>query len=305
MAPRGQVDLNSLEVFAAVAEAGGFTAAAERLGMAKAQVSIRVSRLEAQLGAALFARTTRQVTLTDAGQALFAECRPLLHSLHEAMEQVGTDKAELTGTLRLSSTVTHAVQALAPAVAKFAALHPKLQIELRSSDRVADLVSEGIDLAIRFGWLADSSLRAVRLGEFEQYVVASPEYLNRAGIPERPEDLERHEWVALTLLQTPLTWKFLSQQGDTHTAHVTARLRVDSAASLRTLLGQGAGISVMDQFSAQEDLKAGRLVRVLNDWSLARGGVYAVYPPGRYVPTKVRAFIDFYREHLPGVGLEK
>lgn len=299
MALRGQVDLNSLEVFAAVVEAGGFTAAAERLGIAKAQVSIRVSRLEAQLGAALFTRTTRQVTLTDAGQALYAECRPLLQGLHEAVGQVGTEQAELTGMLRLSSTVNHALQTLAPAVAKFAALHPKLQIELRTSDRVSDLIGEGIDLAIRFGWLPDSSLRVVKLGEFDQLVVAAPSYLSRAGRPAQPMDLDQHEWVALTLLQTPLTWKFTSKAWDIQTIHVSARLRVDSAASLRSLLLNGAGISVLDQDSVQDDITSGRLIRLLQDWTLPRGGVYAVFPPGRHVPTKVRAFIDFYKEILP------
>lgn len=301
MALRGQVDLNSLEVFAAVVEAGGFTPAAERLGIAKAQASVRISRLESQLGAALFTRTTRQVTLTDAGQALYAECRPLLQGLREAMDQVGTEQAELIGTLRLSTTVNHAVQTLAPAVAEFATRHPKLQIELRTSDRVADLVGEGIDLAIRFGWLPDSSLRVVKLGEFDQQVVAAPSYLSRAGRPSQPADLEQHEWVALTLLQTPLTWKFTSKAWDIQTAHVNARIRVDSSASLRSLLLQGGGISVLDQYSVQDDIASGHLVQLLKDWNLPRGGVYAVFPPGRHVPAKVRAFIDFYRTILPKI----
>lgn len=294
----GHVDLNSLVVFAAVVEAGGFTAAAERLGVAKAKVSIQVSRLEARLGTALFTRTTRQVTLTDAGQALYSECLPLLRSLQEAVDRVGTERAELTGTLRLSTTVDHAVQSLAPAVAKFAALHPKLQIELRTSDRMADLVREGIDLAIRFGWLRDSSLRAVKLGAFEQYVVASPDYLGRAGQPRHPEDLANHQWLALTLLPAPLTWEFTSKEGKTQTVLMNARIRVDSTAALRALIRQGAGISVLDQYSAHQEVKAGHLVHLLKEWSLPRGGIHAVYPLGRHVSAKVRAFIDFYREYL-------
>jgi len=294
----GQVDLNSFLVFAAVVEAGGFTAAAERLGIAKAKVSIQVSRLEARLGTALFRRTTRQVTLTDAGQALYSECLPLLRGLQEAVDRVGTGKADLTGTLRLSTTVDHAVQSLAPAVAGFATLYPKLQIELRTSDRVADLVKEGIDLAIRFGWLRDSSLRAVKLGEFEQYVVASPAYLRRVGRPRHPEDLANHQWIALTLLPAPLTWEFTSREGEMQTVLMNARIRVDSTAALRSLLRQGAGISVLDQYSAHQEVKAGHLVRMLNEWSLPRGGIHAVYPPGRHVPVKARAFIEFYREYL-------
>jgi len=297
--PVPEIDLNSLLVFDAVAEAGSFTAAAERLGTAKARVSIQVSRLEAQLGAMLFSRTTRRVALTDAGRQLHEECKPLLLGLRDALDQVGQENGKdgLTGVLRVTTSVDHAVQSLAPALAAFAGLHPLLQIDLRTGDRVADLVGEGIDLAIRLGWLRDSSLRAVKLGEFEQLLVASPAYLERAGRPKRPEDLARHDWVALTLLPTPLTWKF-TRRGDTRTVQVKSRMRVDAPGALRVMLGGGAGISVLDQYSVEADLKGGRLVRLLPDWSLPRAGIHAVYPPGRHVAPKVRAFIDFYRDWL-------
>ncbi len=297
MAAPGKMDLNDLLVFAAVAETGGFTAAADQLGVAKAKVSLAVSRLEAQLGVSLFSRTTRRVVLTDAGQALYAQCVPLLRAVQESLAQIGGNAA-LRGTLRITASVDHAVQSLAPAVAQFARLHPGLQIELRTSDHVVDLVKEGLDLAIRAGWLRDSTLRATRLGEFDQYVVASPAYLARAGCPAQPEDLAQHDWLALTLLPTPLTWKFSSAAGHTCTVRMNARLRTDSAATLRALLQSGAGISALDQFSGAEALRTGQLVRVLPEWSLPQGGVYAVYPPGRHVPAKVRAFIDFYSAFL-------
>lgn len=293
----GQIDLNSLVVFDAVVEAGGFTAAAERLGVAKAKVSIQVARLEARLGTTLFVRTTRQVSLTDAGRLLHEECKPLLLGIQDAIDHVGHEKGVLTGTLRLTTSVDHAVQTLAAAVAAFSAQHPALQIDLRTGDRVADLVGEGIDLAIRLGWLRDSSLRAVKLGEFEQYVVASPAYLKRAGRPKAPEDLAGHEWIALTLMPTPFTWKF-SRRGESRSVGVKARVRVDSPGALRAMLKQGAGMSVLDQFSAEAELKAGSLVRLLPDWALPRAGIHAVYPPGRHVPPRVRRFIDFYREWL-------
>jgi DNA-binding transcriptional LysR family regulator len=190
------------------------------------------------------------------------------------------------------------VLSLAPAVAAFSARHPALQIDLRTGDRVADLVGEGIDLAIRLGWLRDSSLRATRLGEFDQYVVASPAYLKRAGRPKRPEDLAAHEWLALMLLPTPFTWKFTALSGETQTVHVKSRIRVDSPGALRAMLRHGAGISVLDQYSAEEGMKAGYLVRLLPDWALLRGGIHAVYPPGRHVAPKVRSFIAFYRDWL-------
>lgn len=301
MASLHDVDLNSLLIFDAVVEAGSFTGAADRLGIAKAKVSLQISRLESQLGVTLFNRTTRQVSLSDAGRILHAQCQPLLQRMQEALEQVGQESnagVRLTGTLRVSTTVDHAVQSLAPALSRFASLHPDLQIDLRTGDRVVDLVSEGIDLSIRLGWLRDSSLRAVKLGEFEQHVVSSPAYLRRAGTPTKPSQLEQHDWVALSLMPTPLTWKFTSRRNVLQTVHVKSRLRVDSPGALRAMLRYGSGISVLDQFSAEEAVSAGHLVRLLGDWSLPRAGIYAVYPPGRHVPAKVRAFIDFYRDWL-------
>lgn len=292
-----QIDLNSLVVFDAVVEAGGFTAAAERLGVAKAKVSIQVSRLEEKLGTTLFVRTTRKVSMTDAGRRLHEECKPLLSGIQDAIDQVGHEQGELTGTLRLTTSVDHAVQSLAQAAAEFATRHPALQIDLRTGDRVVDLVEERIDLAIRLGWLRDSSLRAVKLGEFDQYLVASPAYLKRAGRPKRVEDLAQHDWVALMLMQTPFTWKF-TRGGETLTIQVKSRLRVDSPGALRAMLRQGAGISVLDAYSVREELKDGRLVRLLPEWSLPRGGIHAVYPQGRHVPPRVRQFIDFYRTWL-------
>ena len=217
-------DLNALRVFAAVAEAGGITAGAELLGMTKARVSIEISRLEALLGVSLFTRTTRRVAPTEAGDDLYAQAVPLLRRLEDALAQAqaGQGAAVLTGTLRISAPVDLAVQSLAPAVAEFAALHPQLQIDLRSSDRVADIVKEGVDVAIRMGWLRDSSLRATKLGEFEQHVVASPAYLRRAGKPARPEDLAEHQWIALSVLPTPLTWKFAGPRGQQRTVRMVS-----------------------------------------------------------------------------------
>lgn len=301
----GKPDLNALLIFAAVVESGGFTAAAAQLGVAKAKVSLEVSRLEAQLGASLFTRTTRRVTLTDAGQALYEQALPPLRSVQDALAraQAGAGGAMLSGTLRISSTVDHAVQALAPILADFSALHPGLQVDLRSSDRVADLVKEGIDVALRMGWLRDSTLRATRLGDFEQHVVASPAYLARVGRPRQPEDLAGHAWVALSVLPTPLTWKFTGARGQVQTVRTAGRLRCDSAAALRSLLEAGAGIGALDSFSAAGAVAAGRLERLLPDWQLPRGGIHAVYAPGRHVQAKVRAFIDFYAARLDGVAL--
>lgn len=299
MAANRNADLNALPLFAAVAETGTFTAAAQQLGVAKAKVSLDIARLEAQLGVTLFARTTRRVSLTDAGQALYARCIPPLRGLQDALAQTGGE-GELVGTLRIAAAVDYAAQTVSRAVAAFAARHPRLDIDLRTSDRVVDMLREGIDVALRMGWLRDSSLRATRLGEFDQYLTASPAYLARAPRITRPEDLAQHDWIALSVLPAPLTWKFTSAKGQRRIVRVTTRLRTDSVGALRALLLSGSGITALDQFSTAEALRSGELVRVLPGWTLPRGGVYAVYPPGRHVPAKVRAFIDFYSAWLPG-----
>lgn len=292
-------DLNRLGAFVAVAQCGGFTAAADRLGISKARVSLDVQRLERALGTALFTRTTRQVRLTDAGQQLLDDAAPLLAGLGDAVARAAHSSAEVSGTLRIATAVDHAAQHMGAAVAEFATLHPALRITLHASDRVSDMLAEGIDIAFRMGWLRDSSLRAVRLADFEQYTIAAPSYLQRAGVPKHPDELAQHAWVSLTLLPTPLTWAFTARNGHTRSVRMNARLQTDSATALRALLLNGAGVSVMDRLTVQADLAEGRLQRLLPDWRLPSGGVFAVFPPGRHISAAARAFVDFYRDRWP------
>ncbi len=298
MSKLDQIDLNSLTIFDCVAEVGSFTGAADRLGVAKAKVSVQVARLERQLGMSLFARTTRQVTLTDAGRTLHLQCQPLLRGLSDALAEAGNDQGELSGMLRISCTAQQAAQSVGPALVEFAALHPRVQLDLRTGDRVADMVAEGIDLSFRMGWLRDSSQRAIKLANFSQHVVASPAYIKVRGRPKRPEHLAQHDWIALSLLPTPLTWKFSHADGKDVVVHMQSRLQVDSPGTLLALLERGAGIGALEALTLKAALEAGTLVTLLPKWTLPEGGVYAVLPPGRQVPAKVRAFIDFYRAYL-------
>lgn len=293
-------DLNRLGTFIAVAQGGGFTAAAERLGLTKARVSLDVQRLERALGVGLFHRTTRKVRLTDAGRQLLDDAAPLLASLHEAVARTHRSAGEVTGTLRITAPVDHAAQHLAGVVAAFAERHPGLRISLHASDRVSDMLAEGMDIAFRMGWLRDSTLRAVKLGDFEQFVVAAPAYLQRAGTPRRPEDLADHAWLALTLLPTPLTWKFTARNGQVRSVRMNARLQTDSATALRSLVLCAAGVTVMDRLSVQADITAGRLHRLLPDWRAPTGGMFAVFPPGRHLSAAAQAFLAFYRERWTG-----
>lgn len=298
MASIDHIDLNSLTVFDSVVEAGSFTGAADRLGVAKAKVSVQIARLERQLGVSLFTRTTRQVTLTDAGRTLHDQCQPLLRGLSDALAEAGNELGELSGMLRISTTAQQASMSIGPALVEFSALHPRLQVDLRTGDRVADMVAEGIDLSFRMGWLRDSTQRAIKLSEFSQFVVASPAYLKRRGKPKHPRDLAGHGWIALSLLPTPLTWKFSHADGNDALVQMTSRMQVDSPSALLSLVEHGAGVTAMEELTIKESLEAGTIVKLLPAWALQKGGVYAVLPPGRHVPAKVRAFIDFYRAYL-------
>lgn len=291
-------ELDRLGAFVAVAQCGGFTAAAGRLGLSKTRVSQDVQRLERALGASLFTRTTRRVSLTDAGRQLLDDTAPLLAGLHEALGRAQRSVEEVGGSLRISAPVDHAAQFLASVVADFALAHPALRVSLQASDRVADMLAEGIDVAIRMGWLRDSTLRSTRIGVFRQLLVASPAYLGRAGGPKHPDDLAHHDWVALTLMPTPLTWAFTARNGHTRSVRMSARLQTDSATALRALVLRGAGVSVLDEVSVQAEIASGRLVHLLPDWQVPTGGIHAVFPPGRHLTAAARAFVDFYRERI-------
>ncbi|MEC5397054.1 LysR family transcriptional regulator [Uliginosibacterium sp. H1] len=295
------MDLNRLRVFVAVADAGGFTAAAERLGSTKALVSQQVARLEAELGVMLFSRTTRRVTLTEAGTELFADSAPLIAQAESALARVAQGGEALRGTLRITAPVDFAAGMVAPALARFAAAHPDMQFDLVAADTVLDMVAARIDIAFRMGWLRDSTQRAVMLGEVQQWVVCTPDYLASHGPIDHPSQLAEHRWIALSLLPAPLSWRF-SRHGDEQSEDLTVRmraaLRTDSPTTLNALACEGAGVTASADMVVREDVEAGRLVRVLADWQLPAAGIYAVYPPGRHVPAKSKAFIAAFREYL-------
>lgn len=293
------IDLNSLPIFLALVEAGSFTAAAERLGSTKTRVSLKIRQLEERLGVALFHRTTRRVQLTQAGEVFYRECGPLMESMRNALTAVEGDHHTLYGELRITAPEDYASQVLGAAVTAFGQRHPTLHIELRSGDQISDMLKEGIDIAFRLGWLKDSSLRARRLGAFQQYLLASPDYLARHGTPNHPEQLPEHAWIAFTPLSSPLTWEF-GEGKQRYQVQMRAQLAVNSTAGLSAMLEAGAGMSVLPDFTAETAIQSGRLVRLLPEWSLPVGHVHAVYPPGRYTPPRVRSFMEFFQAWTAG-----
>lgn len=298
MTGKSSVQLDRLALFAAVAEASGFTAAAARLGTSKTVLSQQVSKLEAEFGAPLLMRTTRRVALTETGQRVLDECGPLLRDLTAALQRLSDANQRLVGTLRVTAPPEFAAGSLGVALGEFAREHPRLRIDLLASSEVIDLARERVDLALRFGSLRSSSLRATRLGDFEQWVVAAPAYLARAGVPKHPDELAQHRFLELSLLQRPLAWRFTSPHGHVHDVRLEAYARANSPAALVGLLRGGLGLSAIGDFCVDDDLKSGRLQRVLPTWSLPKGGIYAVYPAGPRTAPKVRAFVDFLRSYL-------
>jgi DNA-binding transcriptional LysR family regulator len=291
---RRSINLNRLAYFATVVEAGSFTRAAERLGVTKAVVSQQVSRLEEEMGVALLVRTTRQLYPTEAGSVFHERCAALLREAEDAVQAVTQDIGEPTGTLRLTAPFDYGAAVVAPAIALFKQRHPQVEVEVTLSDTRLDLVAARIDIGIRVGWLSDSSNLARRIGTFRQCLVGTPNWLSLLA---RPEDIGAVPWVSNTALSEPLRWDFLHGDG-VESRRIEARpgIAMDTTTAVHACVRAGAGLSVLPDYLVADDLAAGRLVQLLPDWSLPSGGIHVVFPPTRFRPAKVRAFVDILVE---------
>ena len=287
----GDVNLNRLAIFAALVRAGSFTRAAEELGMTKAMVSQHLARLEQELGVTLLMRSTRRMSLTEAGATFHADCVRILAEADAAIERVGESRDTPRGTLRLTASLDYGIAVLVPKLARFMRQYPAVQVDLVLSDHITDVIAERFDLAIRGGWLRDSTLRSTRIGGFRQLLVAAPAYLAEHGTPRRPEDLAAHGAIAMSALPAPLRWVFTAQGGARRTVRPRAHAQANTASAVRSLVLAGTGLAVLPDYLVEADIRAGVLVALLAQYRLPEGGVHAVYP-GRKAPAKVRAFIE-------------
>lgn len=293
------VPMDRLRAFFAVVETGGFTAAGLRLKIGKNAVSQQVSKLERDLGVSLFTRTTRLVVPTEEGRRLYQTCEPLLRDLQSALENVGAER--LSGELRITAPADYADLVLCPALTEFGRLHPQLRIALITNSRVLDLVGERIDLSVRLGWPRDSSLRAVKVGEFSLHVVTTDAYLASFGAPDDPRQLAGHSWVELsTLSNSP--WRFTNRLGEAANVRLRARFSANTAEGVLALVRSGAGVAVATDFSVAHDLRSGSLVRILEDWRLPRAGIYLAWPNAAHESPRQRALVDFLRTRLSQNG---
>ena len=286
------INLNRLVVFVSVVEIGSLTGAAGRLGLAKTMVSAHMQRLEAELGASLLIRTTRRLALTEAGETFYEAARSIVQAAEEAVNAVGRETSDLRGTLRVTAPVDYGARVIAPLAVALSKRHLGLKIELLSGDRLFDLVAEGIDVAIRLGKLADSSHQAVRVADLASWLVAAPEVLASATRLTRPEQLADLPFIALSVLEQPLSCTLEGPGKQRRTVHFQSRLSVNTAEALRSAALSGGGLAILSEAAAADDVRTGRLGRVLPKWSVPSGGVFAVFPATRYRPQKVRVLVD-------------
>ncbi|MEJ2590595.1 MAG: LysR family transcriptional regulator [Candidatus Thiodiazotropha sp.] len=290
--------LDSLESFVAVVEAGQFSTAAERLGIGKSVVSRRVSELEEHLGARLLQRTTRRLSLTDAGREFYPRALQLLEDLAEAEQSVSSGQQAVRGRIRLATPLTFGLLHLAPLLNRFLERHPGVTLDLDMDDAQVNLIQEGIDLALRIGRMEDSSLIALPLATIRGLIVASPDYLARHGTPNTAQDLAGHRGLCYSNMPEPQKWRLTDRDGKTTTITMEMRLQTNNGDMLLEAAASGLGICISPTFIAYRSIREGRVVPILRDYSMLDATAYVVYPSRRFVPTRVRALVEFLQQQF-------
>lgn len=289
--------MHEIEVFIAVAEAGSFAAAARRLHLSPPAVTRAIAALEDRLGARMFQRTTRNVTITDIGARFLEVARRVLSDLETAEREAMGETMVPQGHLTLTASVTFGRSALAPVVGTFLAAYPRVSVSVLLLDRVVNLVEEGVDLAVRIGDLPESRLIAKRLGTVHRILVASPAYLAAHGTPRAPADLRSHQVIAFTGLMPNREWRH--QNGPRIASVALApRLEINDAVAAIDAAILGQGITTALSYMVAGHLRAGRLVPVLQEFTLPPQPVHLVYPEARLMAPKLRAFVDFAAPRL-------
>lgn len=288
-------NLAQLGAFVAVAEAGSFTAGAERMDVSKSALSQAVARLERELGVQLLQRSTRRLAITEAGAAFLNDCRTLLAQTEQAVERARTRRAELAGTLRITSALD-SITPVAQWIAEYRERYPAVRIEYLPTDQRVDLIEGRFDLALRLGRMQDSSLRAVKLMDLRLLLVASPAYLARRGAPRTPRELAAHEWLALSVMPSPWTAIFVGRRGKTQSIRMRGSVSASAAAAQKALALAGAGVAALPEPIVSAEIDDGRLRQLLPGYRLPQLYFYAVYPDTRALPAKTRAFIDLAKD---------
>ena len=294
--------LKQIESFVAVATKGSLTAAASAEGVAPAVIGRRIDALEERLGVRLLLRTTRRITLTHEGSAFLEDCQRILADLTNAEASVSAGGIKASGALRITAPAGFGRRHVAPLLPAFLAQHPDVHLSLNLSDRVVDIVNEGVDCAVRVGDMPDSSLVSVRLADNRRLCVAAPTYLQRAGVPQQPAELARHECLTLSSDASQTRgWAFLVGG---HVTHLRPSGRIDCSDGqvLHAWCLQGMGIAWRSTWEVEGDIAAGNLLPVLEAFAAPPNGIYAVVPQRKHLPLRVRLWIDFLKHHYGDPG---
>jgi DNA-binding transcriptional LysR family regulator len=294
------LSLDLFAVFARVAETGSFSRAARDLGLSKATVSKRVAELEAALGVALVARTTRRAALTEAGERALVRAQRIVEEADAARDEAVEARSAPKGRLKVAAPLSFGLLYLADALPAFLTAYPDINLDLALADKTVDLIGEGFDVAVRIRPPEDSSLVMRKLAPVHTHVVATPDYWRRHGRPSRPEDLSQH--TVFTYANTPqnVAWRFDGPDGERVTVRLDARVIYDNAGAIQASLCAGLGVARQPDFIAWQDLASGRLEPVLEEWESQDMWLHILTPPGRNPPRKVRAFSDFMHERFGG-----
>jgi DNA-binding transcriptional LysR family regulator len=287
--------LKQIESFVAVAAKGSLTAAAQAEGVAPAVIGRRIDALEERLGVKLLLRTTRRITLTHEGSAFLEDAQRVLADLANAEASVSAGGVKASGHLRITAPAGFGRRHVAPLVPRFLAQHPEVSLSLNLSDRVVDIVNEGFDCAVRVGDLPDSSLVSVRLADNRRRCVASPAYLQRAGVPRHPSELQRHECLTLSSEASQTRgWAFMVD-GQLQHLRPSGRLDCSDGQVLHAWCLAGLGLAWRSTWEVEAELARDMLVSVLDDFAAPPNGIYAVFPQRRHLPLRVRLWIDFLK----------
>lgn len=288
-------NLSAMGIFVKVVKEGSFSAAARASGLTPSAVSKQVGRLEDRLGARLFNRTTRHLSLTEVGRGFYERCCQILTDVEEAENAVANLHAAPRGTLKMNVPVAFGRLWVTPLLPEFMELYPEIKIELNLQDRFVDLLSEGYDLAIRIGDLEDSSLIARKLAANRRVVCASPTYLERSGVPHSPMELKHHHCLIYTSRAFRNDWRFIGPDGE-ETVHVGGSVETNNPEVVMNLILRDVGVGLLPQWLVGRAIREGRLREILVDYHVPDSAIYAIYPPGRHLSPKVRAFVDFIAE---------
>ena len=284
--------------FSEVVKTGSFVKAAAKVGMPKSTLSNKISELEQSLGVTLLTRTTRKLSLTEAGRRYFERCAHALSELQSAKEEVAQSQSSVQGLIRISTLPNFADEALTRILTDFRMQYPLVSFEIDCSERQVDIVGEGFDLAIRAGKLSDSSLMAKKVGQGSFILIASPAYLKKQGAPKHPKDLVAHPCLKLQLNETNDSWVLKGPNGKSASIKVTGPYLANATATIKALVMRGEGIGLFPALPCREEIARGELVHVLPEWLTPEEPVHIVYPAQRFLSPKLKAFIPVLEKHL-------